>query len=304
MQQTETTSHTKTNILFSVVIPTLGGTTLLRTIEMMNAGTQIPHEILICIPHDFAGRVEELKKISNVKILATECKGQVKQRIEGFKAASCNYVIQLDDDMYVHPTCFENLVNGIVEMGGNVAIAPALIFEESGKSCYEVSHHVNFINTLIHGKDWNRPGSITRTGINIGLNALLAEQRFSQVDWLAGGGVIHRKEDLVTENFYPFTGKAFYEDVMHSIAMRKKDTRLFIDKTAICGIDDYENVPFSFFSSITQFHKDYRYRKQIVTLQHGNPIYLFLDGLYMYYLSFTGIVKYGIRYILNGFRKK
>ena len=86
----------------SVVIATLGGNTTSRTVSLLNSGSTKPEEILICIPYEYESRVDDLKEINNVKIISTKCKGQVPQRIEGFKKAVSQYVLQLDDDMYIY----------------------------------------------------------------------------------------------------------------------------------------------------------------------------------------------------------
>ena len=41
----------------TVVIPTLGGDSLFKTIELINSGTIVPEEILVCIPKEEAYRV-------------------------------------------------------------------------------------------------------------------------------------------------------------------------------------------------------------------------------------------------------
>lgn len=208
-------------MVFSVVIPTLGGDALLRTINLINAGTLVPNEILICIPKDFVEHVAELSSIKNVKILALDVKGQVRQRVEGFKQVTNDYIIQLDDDMFVHETCFERLLDGITSMSGDVAIAPALVFEPAGNNCYEMEHTDSRTTTMVHGINWFKPGKITRSGMNIGLNAFKATERYSDVEWVPGGCVIHKRKNLILFDFFPFKGKAFFEDVIQSIHLRR-----------------------------------------------------------------------------------
>lgn len=62
----------------SVVIPTLGGETLIKTIEKVNSGSIIPAEILVCIPEEEVFRVGNIA-IGNVKVIKTKCHGQVAQ---------------------------------------------------------------------------------------------------------------------------------------------------------------------------------------------------------------------------------
>ena len=52
----------------SVVIATLGETSLKLTIESINNGSVVPKEILICVPEEYAKNLE-IFSFSNVKIL-------------------------------------------------------------------------------------------------------------------------------------------------------------------------------------------------------------------------------------------
>ncbi len=292
------------NNSFSVVIPTLGGDALGRTIGLINSGTLVPDEILICIPADFVNRLDQLRSIPNVRIIATACKGQVKQRIEGFKQVRTDYAIQLDDDIYVDENCFENLVKGIAGFEEDVCIAPVLVFEPSRLSCYETIHDDSFIQRLIHGKNWLRPGNITRSGINIGCNAFTSNHRFTRVEWLAGGCVVYKKHTLLLTDFYPFAGKAFYEDVIQSIHLKNNGIKLLIDNTAVCGIDPFETQPYSPLFYITTFHQQYKYRKHIVTLLGESQLYLLMDGIFMYYLTALNFAKSMLRPLVNVVRNK
>ena len=67
----------------SIVIPTLGGKSLNTVIEHVNSGDKKPGEILICIPANLK-RLLNVEQFKNVRIIETK-KGQVTQRIEGFK---------------------------------------------------------------------------------------------------------------------------------------------------------------------------------------------------------------------------
>jgi hypothetical protein len=82
----------------TVVIPTLGGGTLKGTIDALNRGSLVPAEILVCIPAAEAHRVRDLSP-HNVKVLVTDCRGQVPQRAAGFRNASHEIVVQQDADI-------------------------------------------------------------------------------------------------------------------------------------------------------------------------------------------------------------
>ena len=53
-------------------------------------------------------------------------------------------------------------------------------------------------------------------------------------DWLPGGCVVHFKSDIIFDNYYPFSGKAYCEDLIHSFHLRKKNVELWVSKNASC----------------------------------------------------------------------
>jgi len=81
-----------------VVVATLGGESLLKTIECLNSSSVIPNKILICIPANYFYETKDLH-FNNIEIIQTQSKGQVFQRSEGFKKAMCEFVMQIDDDI-------------------------------------------------------------------------------------------------------------------------------------------------------------------------------------------------------------
>ncbi len=93
----------------SVVIATLGGTTLTGTIAGLNSGTVVPAEILVCVPELETSCIAPLK-FDNVRVVPTPCRGQVAQRAVGFQEAKYDFVLQLDDDMFVDTQCLERLL--------------------------------------------------------------------------------------------------------------------------------------------------------------------------------------------------
>src|SRR5687768_2835902 len=92
----------------SVVIPTLGADCVRTTIQHLNAGTLAPDEILVCVPAHEADRLRDLR-VPNVRIVVTDCRGQVPQRAVGFRHAAHEFVLQLDDDVWVAKECLEHL---------------------------------------------------------------------------------------------------------------------------------------------------------------------------------------------------
>ena len=84
----------------SIVIPSLGGTGLSKTLNYIHKNKIIPLETIICIPKVYKKLL--LPKSINPKIIYTNVKGQVHQRLIGFKNAKGKYVLQLDDDILIN----------------------------------------------------------------------------------------------------------------------------------------------------------------------------------------------------------
>lgn len=224
----------------SVVIPTLGGECLRGTIEQLNRGTLVPSEILICIPEEESFRVENFS-FNNTKIVKTKCRGQVGQRAIGFQQAFHELVLQLDDDIFIRKNCLQNMVDCIMQFT-DVAIGPKLYDIKTGKyNSFMVRNsgmdrwYNKLLFRVINGAEGYKPGQISRAGINMGVPEVPDD--FYDLGWLPGGCVLHRRKNLILNDYYPFMGKAYAEDLFHSILLKKKGVRLMRCGSAICDVD-------------------------------------------------------------------
>lgn len=252
----------------SVVIPTLGSGELMATIERINIGTIVPVEILICIPKQYTYKIKDLR-IENVKVIPTSSKGQVGQRAVGFKAAASELVLQLDDDVLLDKFCLENLVVGLNSISSSAAVAPVLydritgacIFDRPSHSFYRKSYY-----WLLNGSEGYYPGRIYKSGSGDGVNPKFANNCYTEVNWVSGGCVLHRKSSLVTDDYYPFKGKALCEDLIHSFLLRRAGVQLFVisDSSAFTDNNSYVN------QGVIEFSKwliaDFRARRYFLKL--------------------------------------
>ena len=220
----------------SVVIATLGGSCLRETIEVLNRGTMVPAEILVCIPQREADRVAGLR-YPNVRIVETACRGQVAQRAVGFRAAAGELVMQLDDDMLLDEDCMELLLETMERHGPRASVSPAVLCLENGESLYkgpakELDPVRRGYLWLLGGSKRFRPGTISMYGGMTGIDPAVTGEQVLEVEWLPGGCALHSREFLVTEDFFPYPGKAYYEDLIHSWHLTEKKVRLFVDARA------------------------------------------------------------------------
>jgi GT2 family glycosyltransferase len=225
----------------SVVIATLGGGSLAATIDKLNIGDLAPKEILIAIPEDVADRVSALST-GNVRIVKVPGWGQVRQRAYGFSQVKYNYVLQIDDDVELEKPCLERLVHFIGDRK-DVAVCPSLLDHITGKASAHLSKPkedsgflYRFLFWVINGRKGYQAGKISFAGVNMAHDASSTEPY--EVEWVPGGCVLHTKDNLVTYNYYPFKGKAFSEDLFHSVLLRRKGVKLFHLPSAIVQLDN------------------------------------------------------------------
>ena len=271
----------------SVVIPTLGGETPLGTIEQLNRGTLVPAEILVCIPEEDMFRLKGLS-VANVRVIKTKCRGQVAQRAIGFQHAQHPMVLQLDDDIMVDENCVAHLLQTLIKYGPNVAVGPALLGRSLGEIARMKDTMLGIYYFLVNGRDGSRMGTVSRAGAEFGYDRSKVKEGVHDVEWVPGGCVIHFKENLITENHFPFKGKAYGEDLLHCYHLAKKGVRLKVDLDAHCSL---ENVPTASYG-IREFTKTmygtYRSHKYFVKLSSRSYL-----RMHLYYMAwvFNFLVK-------------
>lgn len=227
----------------SVVIATLGGDVLRDTIRHLNEGECIPAEILVCIPNEEASQLSPLA-FSNVQIVPTPCRGQVAQRAYGLKRVSQPLVLQMDDDIELQSESLRVLVETLGKLGPKHALAP--VFRHRSTKQYITEYRSGFEGwirslyaTLICGAPWGirRMGHIAPAGIGYAVDRRRCGQAPVETEWLPGGCVLCQENDLVLESYYPFSGKAYSEDLIHSVLWRRQGVRLMWVPTAECSTD-------------------------------------------------------------------
>lgn len=263
----------------SVVIATLGGDSIDPTISALNKGGILPSEILICIPQDSAHLLGRLKSIPNVKIIETPCTGQVAQRAFGFQLAAHDLVLQLDDDVQLRSDCLENLVN-CLQLFGNAAVAPKMHdviskkyhdFLVSNKNCCSWFQVLLF--WVVNGRMGYQPGQIGRAGIGMGVPEYPND--WANLAWLPGGCVLHKRSNLVLYDYYPFKGKAFAEDLFHSVLLRAKDVQLVRCGLAVCDVDFSNDEKLSIKSKIKWYRNYVTALRGFIRQNGGRPFFLY-----------------------------
>lgn len=287
-----------TNVeLVSVVIATLGNQELDKTIFSLRKGSFPPKEILICIPEKEACNVKYLQS-NEVRVVSTSCRGQVAQRAEGFKHVKYDFVLQIDDDIIVSENLVENLVSVLKSRAEKSVAAPGYFDLKSGNPLHRkprMGAYYKIYLFLINGNLDYIEGSVTNAGLNFGVDTTLINQDVLEVGWLPGGCLMHRKENLIVENFFPFTGKAYCEDLIQSYLLTTSGVKLLISRKSQCWTQ-LESTYHSFPQLLRNKFDELRKRKYFVSLSGGS--------LTRCYVFFWLNLAYSSAKFLNKYHKK
>ena len=251
----------------SFVIPSVGGFHLYNTINCIYLSNISKFEVIVVVPKNQLNSVTENLKDFPVVLIPTEINGQVYQRMIGFKNATGNLVIQLDDDILFNENLISELVIISNSFGPGNAFAPLLrdvptgIIGENLKFDGLISFFVNLEDFFLYGFPWGKKkqGKFSLLNRCYGVNPSLISEPIFKVDWLPGGFVLNFKEDLILYNFYPFEGKAFSEDLFHSKIRNANGIKHYVIPSIVADHDYEKKKKFrdklSFYSKIQQlFH--------------------------------------------------
>lgn len=282
----------------SIVIATLGGEQLLQTIKSINSGAIVPDEIIVCIPEK---EIKEKGFVSfdNVIFVATKVRGQVAQRCEGFKIAKGDFVIQIDDDILLENDCIEILIASMRNLGNFAVCSPALYFKETGNSVYQRPIKNTWLSKmyywLLNGSKGYVEGIITKAGTEIGVNPDQHIESIVPTEWIPGGMAIHYHKNLIKENYFPYIGKAYSEDIYHSFALTQNGLKLYVITNAKAFIDDprIQGI-ISLRSWLNNTKKDFKIRSNFIKISDKSYIRM----LFFYAFSLIAqLVKLGKKWI-------
>lgn len=239
------------NIPISIVIPSLGDKKVIKVIDFLNKDKNYKiSEIILSVPKNKKNHLEHMfSRYKNVKILSVNRRSQVYQRIQGFKAANENQVLQLDDDIFINIKSIKILIKRIIQLDSRRCFAP--IYKDfNGNFLHKKKNSILYkihliIMLLLFGsiKKINEMGSFDNALVYYGEFNSNILSKYLEVDWLLGGCIIHKKKNLILNNFFPFNGKSFCEDLIHSIKLKNKGIKLYVDRDAfvLCKQEDSIN---------------------------------------------------------------
>ena len=190
-----------------------------------------PEKVLVCIGKSKVNNLPDLQEFAGfVEVLETDEDGQVVQRATGFGESKSKYTLQLDSDVALEEDCLKELLQ-CVEGNPKAAAGAVLYDDRSGdrhawftpesKNLTPLDKKILFY--FANGCEGFVSGVVSKSVQNFGT---LLTDKDQICEWLPGCCILHHTANLVLENYYPVSGKAYGEDVLHSHLLREKGVSL------------------------------------------------------------------------------
>ena len=192
----------------------------------------------------------------------------------------------MDDDIIFDKNDLKDLFSAYKKFKTRAVIAPIIKDKKHiSKSNYLLR---KFKNLFLYSSFNPTPGTISDTSFPVPHNLNKYDPKIfnKEVDWLPGGLIFLKKDYVILDSYFPFKGKAYCEDLIHSYILRSRGIKLIIYYNYKCytKIDSYRNLSFKkFFSYIKN---DFKIRKYFNRLHKGNPNKLYLAYIFLILVFF------------------
>lgn len=210
----------------SLIFATIGNDSIFKILNELSSSS-FKNEILIVISlppnaSDFAIKLEDYffkcYPSLNYEIIFSPLMGQVAQRAHAIRNTDSHIIIQMDDDLNISSNAFDGLIRDIEVLGPGHALGPK-IYPYLGFDDFSTLKKILYKYIYSRCDSDLRKGGILYSGI--ALYPSIFNDNYTPVEWLPGGCVCYYRCDALFDNYYPFLGKAYYEDVIASILRSK-----------------------------------------------------------------------------------
>lgn len=263
----------------TIVIPTLPKNYPRTWIQQLKSYITFGVQVIIILPMGYETKIlpNDLANIPNVQVCVADSIGQVTQRIFGFCKADTVYVMQMDDDIYLDVDSLVQLIDAFKNLESNSTLAPRLLAKEVNVTLQSNPDwrsirgiYRQICARILHGLPWlNSPsGCITPSGYGYTYSSHRVDADPSPAEWLPGGCILHHRNNLILEPFYPFSGKAYVEDLIHSFYLRQKGIKMYylLSVSALTPAPDKKQLDID----PAELFLDFRARKYYVELIGGS----------------------------------
>lgn len=278
----------------TIVVPTLGKNISSSWISSILKLASLSVHIFIILPpnHTKSSSVPSFDCLnSNISFFLSPCKGQVAQRIYGFSLVRTEFVLQLDDDVIIEPKTLLSLLHLLSLSESSLAISPLIKNELLASSSNSLNPLISLRNAFLYWTFNPRSGTISKSGFPVPFSVNQCSS-LQAVSWLPGCCVLHRTKDTYQFNYFPFLGKAYCEDLIHSFNLLINGVSLAVATDLYIDTPIASFVELSFKDFAKYIISDYRIRLYYVRITSSNPNLMRISYLYI-------VASYGFRTILK-----
>ena len=232
----------------TIIIPSLLSNINSRWIDQLNIFNQKKINIIISIPPNLSKKNKFLNKFEKgILIISGDKKGQVNQRQYGYKFVKTDYVMHMDDDIFINIRNLKILLDQFEKLPKKSIIVPRLTMQ---KDINKKLFLEKFKNLLLYKQLKPKAGTISKSTFEVPHNfSIDSNKEIESVDWIPGGISITRKENIIQNQYFNFEGKAYCEDLIHSNILKNNGVKLFISnksfyKTELIKFNELKVIDF------------------------------------------------------------
>ena len=266
----------------SVVIASIYPEKVNEILNKIKKWSITPSEIIFCFPFSFKKKINKFSKNKKVKIIFSQKKGQVHQRLHAFKYTKNKIILQMDDDVVLKKNCLEIMYKTLINTKGRNVVG-AIVFDHNIKNyLYKESSNILFLalqkfyeGAILKGNYFEtNMGKISKIGYCFNLNPFLMKNKITKVDWL-NSLCLSYKKDTIKYNYYPFSGKALCEDLINSIERNKIGISHLVPKNARFSMPR-ETIKNSLKQKLNNFISEIKIRKFVLNKVNGSLINFYI----------------------------
>lgn len=211
-------------------------------------------------------------KLDNFSIIYSPVQGQVSQRIFGFKHSTTEYTMQLDNDVLISYQDVLNLLHVKRRIVTPLSISPLISDCSFDTRDFFVHPLLSKIKNLFYFFCVSPvSGSISVTSFPV-KHSKMDDIDLYPCDWLPGCCVLHSTDSLILDDYYPFAGKAFTEDLMHSHLLISKGISLATCSYTRCVTPVKSYLGMNIGSFAEYIFADFRARFHFAFLSGRSPL--------------------------------
>lgn len=159
------------------------------------------------------------------------------------------YTLQLDDDITLSYTDIMTL-GGLINQSQKRSVSPLIRYDSyranvshAKESAFKkLSEKLNYIILGIESKEISY-GETNCAGVPLYLTPECSPNNNKSVDYASGGAMLHYTENLILYDYYPFDGRADYEDIYHCFYLKQNGVDII---AAVNVFGDHDEIETTF----------------------------------------------------------